>query len=134
VAASLNNLANILSALGQRDEALTVAEEAVSLYRTLATQRPEAFRPNLAISLGVLASCLDALARREEGLAANAEAIGMLAEPFSGLPHVFGNRMLGMVQDYCKRCETLRLEPDAVLLTPIDAIFNQLQTTQENSS
>ncbi len=45
---SLNNLANTLSDLGRREEALAAAEEAVGLYRELAAARPDAFRPDLA--------------------------------------------------------------------------------------
>ncbi|MGD0103440.1 MAG: tetratricopeptide repeat protein, partial [Rhodopila sp.] len=132
LAMSLNNLANRLSELGRREDALAVAEEAVSLYRTLAAQRPDAFRPDLATSLWVLADCLDALARQEEGLAANAEAIGFMAEPFARLPLAFADRMGGMAREYRDRCEKLGQEPDMVLLTPIVETFEQLQAAQEN--
>ena len=59
LARSLNNLANRLSELGRRPEALAPAEEAVKLYRELAEQNPDAFRPNLASSLNNLANRLE---------------------------------------------------------------------------
>jgi hypothetical protein len=53
-----NNLANRLSELGRRSEALVPAEEAVKLRRALAEQNPDAFRPALAASLNNLANRL----------------------------------------------------------------------------
>jgi hypothetical protein len=45
----------MLSNLGRREAALAAAEEAVALYRRLATDRPDAFIPDLATSLNTLA-------------------------------------------------------------------------------
>ena len=61
LAASLNDLAIRLSALGRREPALTAAEEAVTIRRDLAAARPDAFRPDLAMSLAVVANCLEAV-------------------------------------------------------------------------
>jgi tetratricopeptide (TPR) repeat protein len=68
---SLNNLANCLSALGRREEALAAAEEAATFYRQLAATRPDAFSSYRAGSLNNLAGRLSALERREEALAAS---------------------------------------------------------------
>ena len=46
----------MLSDLGRREEALTAAEEAFRLYRTLAEAQPDAFIPDLALSLNNLAN------------------------------------------------------------------------------
>ncbi|MFL5288491.1 MAG: tetratricopeptide repeat protein [Rhodopila sp.] len=75
LAMSLNNLANRLSALGRREEALAAAEDAVRLRRTLAATRPDAFTPDLAGSLNNLANRLSDLGRREEALAAAEDAV-----------------------------------------------------------
>ena len=64
----LNNLANRLSALGRREEALNAAEEAVGHYRALAAARPDAFIPDLALSLNTLANRLSDLGHREAAL------------------------------------------------------------------
>jgi hypothetical protein len=55
LAGLLNNLANRLSDLGRREDALANAEEAAHLYRALATTRPDAFCPGLAVHYGCLA-------------------------------------------------------------------------------
>ena len=44
-------LGKFLSSLGRREEALDAAEEALAIYRALAAERPDAFRPDLAIDL-----------------------------------------------------------------------------------
>jgi hypothetical protein len=62
---SLTNLADRLSELGRREEALAAAQEAAGLYRTLAGARPEAFRRDLALSLNNLAAVLSELGGRE---------------------------------------------------------------------
>ena len=119
LAASLNDLANRLSELGRREAALAAAEEAAQLYRELAAARPDAFRPNLAMSLAVLANCLESVERAAEGLTANTEAIVTLREPFLDVPSAFAHWMLPMVQQYLQRAEALAVEPDAALLEPI---------------
>ena len=48
-----------LSALGRREAALEAAEEAVAIRRELAAARPDAFRPDLAMSLDNLANRLE---------------------------------------------------------------------------
>ena len=61
--------------MGQREEALEAALEAVEIYRELARQRPDAFRPDLATSLSTVSSRLSALGRQEEALKAAREAL-----------------------------------------------------------
>ena len=45
----LNNLGNRLSDLGRREDALAAAQEAIDIHRRLAAERPDAFRPDLAM-------------------------------------------------------------------------------------
>ena len=75
VATALNNLAGRLSDLGRREEALGSAQEAVTIMRTLAERRPDAFLPDLAGSLNNLANRLSDLGRREEALDSAQEAV-----------------------------------------------------------
>jgi tetratricopeptide (TPR) repeat protein len=77
VARLANNLANRLSALGRRAEALAPAQEAVALRRALARAHPDAFNPDLARSLNNLALLLSELGRRAEALAPAQEAVGL---------------------------------------------------------
>ena len=56
---SLNNLANRLAENGRQREALTTAQEATNLYRTLAEHNPAAHTPNLTSSLKTYANILE---------------------------------------------------------------------------
>ena len=71
---SLNTLVNRLSEVGQREDALAAAQEAVDLRRSLATAHPDIFTPNLALSLDNLANRLSDLGQRENALTAAQEA------------------------------------------------------------
>jgi tetratricopeptide (TPR) repeat protein len=79
-----------LSNLGRREEALTVAEEAVRLRRALAAARPDAFTPDLALSLNNLANMLSNLGRREEALSAADEAVRHYRALAAARPDAFG--------------------------------------------
>ena len=65
----MNNLANRLSAVGDREGALGAAREAVGLYRALAVKYPVSHTSDLAASLHVLAASLSEAGQREEALA-----------------------------------------------------------------
>lgn len=117
-ATALNRLDIRLSALGRREDALA-AEEAVALRRELAAARPDAFRPNLALSLAVFTSCLEAAKRLPGALAVNRQAVEALRGPFLALPGAFVHWMQPMVQQYLQRLEALLVEPDGTLLEPI---------------
>ena len=56
LAGSLNNLSLRLADLGRREEALAAIQEAAAICRELAAARPDAFRPDLAMSLNNLSS------------------------------------------------------------------------------
>ena len=70
----LNDLASRLGEVGRRDEALAVAQEAVTIRRQLAEANPAAYLPDLAMSLNNLAIRLGDVGRRDEALAAATEA------------------------------------------------------------
>ena len=86
---SLNNLSIRLAGLGRREDALAAIEEATALYRELATARPDAFGPDLAMSLNNLSLRLADLGRREDALAAIEEATGLYRELAAKLPDVY---------------------------------------------
>ena len=71
----LNDLANRLSELGRREEALVQVEEAFRLYRGLAAARPDAFLPYVARSLNNLANMLSDLGRYDAALPHAHEAV-----------------------------------------------------------
>ena len=68
LAGSLNNLANHLSEVGERNEALEAAREAVRLRRALAEASPAAYAPKLAASLTNLANRLSEVGEQDEAL------------------------------------------------------------------
>ena len=115
-AMSLNNLAVRLGDLGRREAALAAAEEAVAIRRELAGARPDAFRPNLAVSLAVAANCLEAQDRLVDALTADHEAIETLSEAFLAMPEAFAHWMVPMVEQYLNRCQAQGSEADAELL------------------
>ncbi|OKJ70760.1 tetratricopeptide repeat protein, partial [Streptomyces sp. CB02460] len=74
LAGSLDNFANRLATIGDRQGALAPAHEAVNLYRTLAEQHPATFTPNLAGSLNNLANRLADTGDHQGALQATYEA------------------------------------------------------------
>src|SRR5437879_3658660 len=96
VARFAGNLANQLSALGQREPALAASEEAVAHYRELARTRPDAFVPDLAMSLNNLANHLSDLDQREAALAASEDAIIALIPHLQVNPHGFGDGLVSV--------------------------------------
>lgn len=93
LARRLHVVANRLSQLGRRDEALAPLEEAVAIHRGLADANPASFLPDLAGSLNDLAVCLGETGRRHEALAAISEATELYrqlaeANPSAHLPEL----------------------------------------------
>ena len=103
---SLNNLASSLSALGHREAALAAAQEAVDLYRALASSRPDAFTPDLARSLNNLASFLSALGHREAALAAAQEAVDLCRALASSRPDAFTPDLATSLNNLANRFQT----------------------------
>ncbi|WP_429297532.1 tetratricopeptide repeat protein [Paraburkholderia atlantica] len=79
-ATTLNRLAHALAEAGQREPALQATQEALELFRELATQQPDVFRYDLAMSLHTLADSLDQLGQREVALQAAQEALELYLE------------------------------------------------------
>jgi hypothetical protein len=113
--------------LGQHEPALKCAQEAVEIYRELAAARPDAFRPNLALSLSVMADCLENLRQIQNAHLADAEAVAMLSPYFIAEPAAFFARMSPIFQDYVRRCEKAGHEPDIELSSPVLRTFEILK-------
>ena len=82
----LNNAASYLFSLGRQEEAHKAADEAASLYRSLAAARPEAFTPDLAGSLNNLAAVRSKLGSREEALSGGSRGGRSLSRACAGAP------------------------------------------------
>jgi Tetratricopeptide repeat len=126
----LNNLGNRLSALGRCEDALAAAQEAVDIRRRLAAERPDAFRPDLAMSLNNLGNRMSDLGRREDALAAAQEAVVTLSPLFLRLPQAYAQRMSVVARQYLERCESSGAEPDT-LLDPIVEAFQKLEAASD---
>ncbi|MCX4099235.1 tetratricopeptide repeat protein [Nocardia sp. alder85J] len=66
-----------LANAGRQDEALTVTQDAVTVYRRLATANPASHEPDLAMSLNNLGIRLSEVGRREDALAPAEEAVAV---------------------------------------------------------
>ena len=75
LATSINNLASVLSATGDRAGALDAAREAVAIRRRLAQASPAAYEPDLAGSINNLANTLGATGNTTGALDAAREAV-----------------------------------------------------------
>lgn len=76
-------------------EALSAAEEAMGLYRTLCADDP-VFQPDLADTLRVLANCYDTQARSADALAALEEAVAVYRRVAAASPHVHHPELAGV--------------------------------------
>lgn len=85
-AGSLNNLGIKQYRLGRREESLATTEEALTLYRELASKRPDVFLSELATSLNNLGNMQSGLGQLEDALAATEEAVEILRELASKRP------------------------------------------------
>jgi hypothetical protein len=83
---SLNNLGVFRSNLGRQEAALDATEQAAAIYRRLATARPDAFEPGLAMSLNNLSKRLLPFVRIVEAIAAAEEGIALLTPHHIRLP------------------------------------------------
>jgi hypothetical protein len=72
---TLNNRGALLGNLDRRDDALRAYDEALLLYRKLASRHPDAFEPNVAGTLNNRGNLLGNLGRRDDALRAYDEAI-----------------------------------------------------------
>ncbi|KAF9520146.1 hypothetical protein BS47DRAFT_1387488 [Hydnum rufescens UP504] len=130
LARSLGNFSIYLSDLGRHTKALRASEEAVEIYRPLATGLPDVFLSDLAHCLGHLATHLTQFDPREEALKANEEAVNIyrplaadrpvFRSDFADSLHSLSIRLSGIG----RREETLKTTEEAL------AIYRTLATDQ----
>ncbi len=116
---SLNNLAAMLSDLGQHEAACERAQEAVERYRQLAAQRPEVFQADLSLSLIVLALCTEHADSPPAAVGLAREAVAMLSPAFIRYPAAHGGLLTAMLQDYLRLCDLAEQQADVDLLMPL---------------
>lgn len=128
---ALNNLANHLSDLGQREPALQAAQEAVDIRHQLADERPQAFRPDLAMSLGTICQRYRDSGYCKKSCDAGLEAAGLFAEQWRDYPQAF-EQYLGMairetIASFEAAGETQEAAVDALLGIPAVREFLESQ-------
>ncbi|MGE3413091.1 MAG: tetratricopeptide repeat protein [Dehalococcoidia bacterium] len=126
-AMSLNNLANRLSEVGRREEALAPAEEAAAIYRELAESNPAVYRPDLAGTLNNLANRLSEVGRREEALAPAEEAAAIYRELAESNPAVYRPDLARTLNNLANRLSEVGRREEA--LAPAEeaaAIYREL--------
>jgi tetratricopeptide (TPR) repeat protein len=109
----VNTLAGALSALGRREDALAAAQEAVSLYRPLATARPDAFTPDLARALTTCSICLTELDRYGDALIAGREAVDLYNNLPAAYRNIFRKDQVEVLHSLGTNLRNLNLEEEA---------------------
>ena len=109
-----------LSALGQREAALATTQEAVSLYRALAEQSPEAFRPALAGSLNSLGRMQRAMKQHNAALTTTEEAVGIYRALAEQSPEAFLPALASSLNNLGNRLCALGWE--TALATTLEAV------------
>ncbi|GLX11171.1 hypothetical protein Misp03_80970 [Microbispora sp. NBRC 16548] len=116
-----SKFATVLAQVGRREEALEAVTEAVTVYRSLAETRPDAFQPDLAMALNNQATCLSNLGQREKALTAIEEAIKLYrtlakTRPDAFLPDLAMalNNQATCLSDLGQRKEALTVIEEAV--------------------
>ncbi len=130
MAGSLNNLANILSALGRREEALEKAVEAVRIYGQLAKARPDTFLPDLAMSCGMRGVILLEMRKQMEAAASFSQGIQALTPLFQKTPAAYAELIDFLRRNYIQACDSTKAEPDSALLAPVVEVFERLGPNQ----
>ena len=123
LARNLNNFSVRLSEAGLREEALTIAGEAVELYRELATANPDAFRPVLTGSLNNLAIRHSNAGQRQEALTIAGEAVELYRELAAANPDAFRpdlamslNTLANSLSDAGQRQKALKIAGETAAL------------------
>jgi len=114
-------IASRFQEVGERTGALAVSRDAAELYRTLAEQRPNTYRPLLAMSLNNLANRLSELGEREAALAAAREAADLYRALAAQRPDAFRPNLAGSLNNLAAMLSELG-EREAALAAAREAV------------
>ncbi len=99
----------------------------VCIRRQLASQRPDAFLPDLATSLGAMGAVLQAIGNAAEAAATFREGVERLKPLFLRLPKAFRLLMENLIAHYFRASQDAGLELDAGLLADIVPLLSDVQ-------
>ena len=116
-----NNLSIRLSDVGERNEALVAAREAVELCRGLAEASPQAYTPNLAMSLTNLANRFSEVGERNEALEAAREAVELYRALAEDSPEAYTPNLAASLNNLANRLSEVG-DRDGALEAARDAV------------
>ncbi|MBV8895176.1 MAG: tetratricopeptide repeat protein, partial [Acidobacteriaceae bacterium] len=116
---SLNNLANMQSAVGQRDEALETAREAVTVYRDLYQAENEAFAERLAKGLLTLSWILVQLNQHRAAALSLAEGMRIILPEVEKYPRAHLSLCVALAREYIAAIKAAEMDPDSELLSEL---------------
>ncbi|MEL7272981.1 MAG: tetratricopeptide repeat protein, partial [Pseudomonadota bacterium] len=122
-----------LSDLGRREEALSAALRAVEIYEGLASDRPDAFLPNLAMGVSVMGDLLGEFERWDEAVSAQKRALETIVTPFRKFPAAHFGLAMQIGLDYMLACQKAGTEPDAGIFTEVVEIGQRTGLLPEQS-
>lgn len=100
LARSLNRCAIMLSDAGRGDEMVSVVEQALGLWRTLADGDPDGFRSDVSVALHLRAVGLSQTGRMDEALIAADENVRLLDKPARDDPDTYLPMLVGALADH----------------------------------
>ena len=125
-----DRLSERLIKAGKPDQALPATEEAVAIYRELASTDPDQYRPDLARALDHLGIVFRELARPADALPATEEAVAIHRELASTDPHQYRPDLADALDNLGIRYSALGRPADALLATgEAVAIYRELAST-----
>ncbi|MEU8951881.1 SAV_2336 N-terminal domain-related protein, partial [Streptomyces sp. NPDC048489] len=99
---------------GRHAEALATADEAIAIYRRLASDNPPSYQPDLASSLNNLSIRLGELRRHEDALTAIEEAVTVYRDLAAARPDAFLPNLASSLNNLSIRLGELRRHEDAL--------------------
>lgn len=113
-AAMQGNHALALHNMGRHQEALEAAQEAVKLFRELAVNNPDVFRPLFATSLSNLANGLSDVGQLQKALEAAREAVDIRRKLFADDPDAFRPALGSTLNNLANRLNSLGQHQEAL--------------------
>jgi tetratricopeptide (TPR) repeat protein len=116
-AQQLDRLGIVLRKLGRREEALSVTQDAVNLFRKLFQVNPQAFSQDLATSLINLGNRFGDVGQREEALATSQEAVSLFRILVQANPQSFSLNLAASLNNLGVRLNELGQREEALTIT-----------------
>jgi hypothetical protein len=131
IARILNNLAARQADVGQREQALGTAREAVALYRKLLERNRDSFLPSLAMSLNNLANRQSDVGQREQALGTAQEAAALYRKLLERNRDAFLPNLASSLHNLAKMQSQMG-QPERALETAQEAVSLRRELVERN--